>query len=114
MEAAEKRAKRPKLKALVVEASKALARLDAGRLEELAQMCEALNREQPPVSAEERERWAREAREAVGEMAVLGRVLEATRTNLKVMQRLRELRTGLIEYRESAGWTGTGRRHGDD
>jgi hypothetical protein len=36
---------RPKLKELVVEASRALARLDADRLEELALSCQALNRE---------------------------------------------------------------------
>jgi hypothetical protein len=36
---------RPKLKELVVEASRALARLDAERLEELALSCQALNRE---------------------------------------------------------------------
>ena len=33
-------------------------------------------------------------------MAVLGRVLEATRANLNVMNRLRELRTGRLEYSE--------------
>jgi len=36
---------RPKLKELVVEASRALAQLDAERLEELALSCQALNRE---------------------------------------------------------------------
>ena len=35
----------PELKALVVEASLALARLDADRLEELALSCQALNRD---------------------------------------------------------------------
>jgi hypothetical protein len=47
-----------KLKELVVEASRALARLDAGRLEELALSCQALNRELTPANREEpREIW---------------------------------------------------------
>ena len=33
-------------------------------------------------------------------MAVFARVLEATRANLKVMNRLRELRAGRLEYGE--------------
>ena len=35
----------PELKELVAEASRALAQLDAGRLEELALSCQALNRD---------------------------------------------------------------------
>ena len=42
---------------------------------------------------------APEAKEAAGDMAVFARVLEATRANLDVMNRLRELRTGRLEYR---------------
>ena len=94
------RAVRPELKALVAEASQALALLDAGRLEELALSCQALNRELTPAGADERAQLAREACDAVGEMAVLARVLEATRANIRVMQRLRELRMGQIEYGE--------------
>jgi hypothetical protein len=89
---------RPELKMLVAEASQALARLDAGRLEELALSCQVLNRELKPMSVHEQARLAREAREAAGEMAVYARVLEATRANIRVMQRLRELRMGRIEY----------------
>ena len=44
MRALEKRRVRPELKELVVEASRALARLDADRLEEMALSCQALNR----------------------------------------------------------------------
>ena len=97
------------LKELVVEASRALARLDADRLEELALSCQALNRELPPASAGERVSLASQAREAVGEMAVFARVLEATRANLQVMNRLRELRGGLLEYgeRTAQGWART-------
>jgi hypothetical protein len=89
------------LKELVVEASRALARLDADRLEELALCCQALNRDLPHADGQARATLAREAQAATGDMAVLGRVLEATRANLQVMNRLRELRGEQLEY--SAG-----------
>jgi hypothetical protein len=94
-------ARQPELKELVREASRALASLDAGRLEELALSCQALNRDLTPSSA-----MARQAREAAGDLAVFGRVLEATQANLQVMNRLRELRAGRLEYREpqARGW----------
>jgi len=41
---------------------------------------------------------ALECKEAKGNMAVFARVLEATRANLNVMSRLRELRAGRLEY----------------
>ena len=59
----------PELKELVVEASRALARLDADRLEELALSCQALNRDLAPASTKQRAELARQAREAAGEMA---------------------------------------------
>jgi hypothetical protein len=104
------------LKGLVVEASRALARLDADRLEELALSCQALNRELTPADAGERAALAQEAREAAGEMAIFARVLEATRANLNVMNRLRELRAGRLEYREppAQGWARTESGHGDN
>ena len=104
------------LKGLVVEASRALARLDADRLEELALSCQALNRELAPVSAGECAALVSEAREAMGEMAVFARVLEATRANLNVMNRLRELRAGRLEYREprAGGWERTENGHGNN
>jgi hypothetical protein len=89
---------RPRLKSLVIEASQALARLDAERLEELALSCDALNRDLVPADPESRTGVAREAREAADEMAVFARVLEATRSNLHVMQRLRDLHLGRLEY----------------
>lgn len=89
---------RPQLKELVVEASQALARLDAGRLEELALSCQALNREIATAGGSDRARLTFEARDAAADMAVFGRVLEVTRANLQVMNRLRELRQGRIEY----------------
>ncbi len=96
---------RPTLKALVGEASQALALMDQPRLEELAVACQALNRYAEPgflqsLTVEERSRLAEEARQALGEMAVFARVLEATRANLKVMHRLRELRMKPVVYSE--------------
>lgn len=94
--------KQPALKALVVEASQALAHLDAGRLEELTLSCQALNRDLNRgfrlVNPAERAALLQEGREAQAEMAVFARVLDATRANLSVMYRLRELRQGQLEY----------------
>jgi hypothetical protein len=111
------RRKYPELKELVVEASRALACLDANRLEELALSCQALNRDLPrdlaPAGAEQRKALARQSREAAGDMAVFARVLEVTKSNLHVMSRLRELRADRLEYGE-AGWARTESRHGDN
>jgi hypothetical protein len=106
----------PKLKELVVEASLALARLDAGRLEELALSCQALNRDLPVAGSEDRARLARQAQDAASEMAVFARVLEVTRSNLSVMNRLRELRAGRLEYSEAQarGWARGEDNHGDN
>jgi hypothetical protein len=103
------------LKALVAEASQALARLDAARLEQLALACQALTRALPPGDAEERKLLTQQAREAKAGMAVFARVLEATRANLHVMQRLRELRMGRLEYseRQARSCVGAEGGHGD-
>jgi hypothetical protein len=101
-----------KLKELVSEASRALARLDADRLEELALSCQALNRDLRLLDAEKREGLVCQAREAAGDMAVFARVLEATRANLNVMNRLRELRAGRLEY--GRGCSGTESGHGNN
>ena len=94
------------LRALVAEASQALALLDAARLEELALSCEALNRDLALDNTDDtRKNLARQAREAQTNMAVFGRVLDATRGNLNVMKRLREMRLGQLEY--SAQWDAT-------
>ena len=103
----------PELRELVVEASLALARLDAERLEELALSCQALNRDLVQGAAERAE-WTRQARDASGEMAVFGRVLDATRANLEVMKRLRERRTARLEYGEFRGpWAVAEKGHGN-
>jgi hypothetical protein len=110
------RREHPELKQLVAEASRALALLDAGRLEELALSCRALNQDLAAPGFRDRPRLARQAREAAGEMAVLARVLEVTRGNLEVMNRLRELRAGRLEYGapRSAEWSTPGSDHGDN
>lgn len=119
---------RPKLKELVVEASRALARLDADRLEELALSCQALNRDlvqgdPARQDGDARAALALERKEAEGDMAVFARVLEATRANLDVMNRLRELRAGRLEYRagpmecsepQAREWRRSESGHGDN
>jgi aminopeptidase N len=108
----------PELKRLVSEASQALARLDAERLEELALSCQALNRELAHLNPEGRAALARQAAEAAGDMAVFARVLDATRANLNVMNRLRELHQGQLEYGgtpvEGRGWIRTESGYGDN
>ena len=103
----------PALKQIVSEASKALALLDAGRLEELAQACQALS-----CDHLDHAEAARQARDAAGGMAVFARVLDATRANLTVMNRLRALRQGAVFYEPSAlgcgSWPEMEPEDGDD
>lgn len=107
---------RPELKVMVAEASRALARLDSERLEELALTCHALNRNLAPSSVVARTALATEAREATKEIAVLARILEATRSNADVLRRLRELRGSRLEYRPQLArpWTLNESSHGND
>jgi hypothetical protein len=106
----------PKLRDLVVEASRSLALLDADRLEELALSCQALNRRQASEEAEARTELRLEASEAAGDMAVFRRVLEATRANLDVMHRLQQQRAGCLEYseRQVRGQGSAEGSHGDN
>ena len=106
----------PLLKELVTEASQALARLDAERLEELALSCQALNRDLANMDKDARKALVPQAKAAVGDMAVFVRVLEATRSNLDVMNRLREQRLGQFEYRAASRpeWRRTEIAHGDN
>ncbi|MGA9063337.1 MAG: hypothetical protein WB341_16955 [Terracidiphilus sp.] len=108
MQELEARQANPELKELVVEASRVLARLDAARLEELALCCEALNRALEPMTKEEKREMARQAKEAAADMAVFARVLDATRANRNVMNRLRELHTKRLEYGERQARCGAG------
>lgn len=88
----------PELRELVVAASQALARLDAERLEELALSCQSLNRDLARFELPDRAEWVRQANDARGQMAVFGRVLDATRANLAVTNRARERRSEQLEY----------------
>jgi hypothetical protein len=89
----------PEMKELVREASAALARLDAERLEELARCCQALNRDlRKRPEAVDRAALVAQAREAAGEFVVFTKVLEATRVNLEVMRRLKAFQQEQLEY----------------
>jgi hypothetical protein len=86
---------RPELKMLVAEAARSLAKLDADRLEELALSCEALKRN----GGEGKQQFTiGDVRDAKQDMAALAKVLEATRANVAVMSRLRELHSRRTEY----------------
>jgi hypothetical protein len=107
------------LKALVVEASRALSCLDAGRLEELAASCRALNRDLANAGCAERVALACQARAAHGDMDLFARVLDVTRANLQVMRRLRAIHEDRLDYGEGAvagagGWMRTGTGNGDN
>jgi hypothetical protein len=106
----------PPLKGLIAEATQALAHLDAERLEELAVSCQTLNRDLKRTEGKGRLELARQARDATCDMAVFARVLEATRGNLEVMNRLRELREGRLEYGGplTREWVRTESKHGDN
>lgn len=88
----------PELRQIVREASQSLVTLDAARLEELALCCEALTSDLKGAHASDRVELVRQAAEATSDMAVLARVLEATRANVQVMRRIRELRSEGLEY----------------
>jgi hypothetical protein len=105
MQAMDGRRINPELRELVVEACLALTLLDADRLEELAISCHALNRDLAGWTGNERAEARRQARDASREMGVFGCLLEQTRANLEVVNRVWERRCGGLEY--SAG-RGTG------
>ncbi len=107
MHASARRGPSPALKQIVLEASQALAQLDADRLEELARSCAALNRDWRIADAVEHAELTRQASESADDMAIFARVLEVTRANLAVMSRLRDLRQGRIEYRAPGVLRGT-------
>ncbi len=85
----------PELRILVAEAAASLARLDAERLEEMALSSQTLNRD---LTVERRSQLHIEAHAATKEMAALAQVLQATRSNLAVMNRLREFHARRTEY----------------
>ncbi len=95
MHALRRQIERPELKKIVLEASRALAHLDADRLEELVASCRMLNRAQV---AADRAELALEMQATAQEMQVFGHMLQATRANMRVLRRLRELRAEHVEY----------------
>jgi hypothetical protein len=82
----------------LVNASRALAHLDADRLEEMALSCAALVREDHEARSNSRGYQETGSGETTREMAIFARVLEATRANLNVMRRLRAVRATQLEY----------------
>jgi hypothetical protein len=106
----------PDLQGIAVQATRALALLDAAKLEELALTCETLHRQgygeghaaRSGASEPAREAWRREMkrqqREAKAAMAVFRQVLDATRASLQVMRTLRSMRMGELEYRAPRAW----------
>jgi len=88
----------PELKNMLIEASHALAHLDADRLEEMALSCAALVRDGDQVRCDAKNQCESGCDESMQEMAIFARVLEATRANLKVMRCLREVRSAQLEY----------------
>lgn len=88
--------------ALVV-ASHALAHLDADRLEEMVLSCAALLREDHKARFGTHcgpETCSGETRR---EMALFARLLDATKANLTVMRRLRDVSTTQLEYGQTRG-----------
>jgi hypothetical protein len=88
------------LRAIVVQAAQLLARLDVNKLEELALSCEALSNVPSPGV---QQALASEARATRRDMDVLAKVLEATRNNAAVMNRLRRMHESRKEYGGDAG-----------
>ena len=99
------------LKTIVADATRALACLNADRLEELAASCRALQRELliPDLIPDDEDRrldrgapahpsLARQSRETASEFAAFAGVLQATRANLDVMHRLQARGREGLEY----------------
>lgn len=100
----------PELKNVLVEATHALAHLDADRLEEMALSCAALVSDENRFRCETEMQRELECGKGMQEMAIFARVLEATRANLRVMRRLCEMRAAQLEY---GGTASEGIEHGD-
>jgi hypothetical protein len=82
------------IRQIVHQATEALVRMDAERLEELARCCAVLNREIEDTGNREAAgvELGAELRKAEPEVKLLGRVLSKTRANLTVLLRLHALR----------------------
>ncbi|HWA94481.1 MAG TPA: hypothetical protein VG844_07750 [Terracidiphilus sp.] len=103
------------LQALLFEASRALSRFDANRLEELALSCQALNRNLPEIHTSIRALPPAGARTARNHLATLARVIEVTRGNLAVIRQISTFEAGILEYARPSDVWGKGAAHdGDD
>jgi hypothetical protein len=107
------------IRAIVVEASQALARLDANRLEELAIACRVLNQKMPnedPGSSSGGVDFAAQSSQIAEDLRGFRKVLDASRANLSVLRRQRHVRDGKFEYSEAQarGWVPPEQVHGDN
>lgn len=100
---------------MLVEASHALAHLDADRLEEMALSCAVLVRDVDRVRCDAKNQCESGSGEAMQAVGIFTRVLEATRANLKVMRRLRQVRSAQLEYgpAHAGGSASEESEHGD-
>jgi hypothetical protein len=87
------------LKEIAGEASQALAHLDVDRLEALAASCRAISRDLESRATATRPPMTVQPREAAREMAVLARILDATRANIDVMEHTSAFRSESLEYK---------------
>jgi hypothetical protein len=79
---------KPDLKALIRITCIALAQSDAARLEEISESCLALAMSSTTMQ---------EVRDAGNDMADLARILETTRSNIEILDRLRAISQGQVE-----------------
>jgi hypothetical protein len=86
------------LKKVLEEATESLAWLDGERLEEIALCCAMQMRGNDRGCDEGLKYVERESEQPTREMAIFLRVLQATKANLQVMRRLREMRGTKLEY----------------
>jgi hypothetical protein len=100
--------KNRELKSLLLEASQALARLDARRLEEIALLCTALIREDSQCGLS-----ALNSPEIRKELTVFGCVVEATKANLGVLRSLRDRENLDLDYSLPALRSTSEVAHGD-
>lgn len=100
---------------MLIEASHALAHLDADGLEEMALSCAALVRGADREPSDAKNQCKSGSAEALQGMAIFERVLEATRADLNVVRRLRQLGSAQLEYGPAQAFESAPRQreHGD-
>jgi outer membrane protein TolC len=90
------------LRNIFIEATLALAHLDSDRLEQMRLSCAALVRDDAAGDGARTSLYSG-CTDAWMEMATFMRVLEATKANLDVLRRLREIRNAQLEYGSISG-----------